>query len=643
MKLHLKLWVVGCLILATTSQLHAQLQVSKLFSDHMVIQRNQEIRIWGWHKKGTKVSVTFNGSTKQVKTNRKGEWMITLPEMTAGGPYVLSVVSGQEQQEFNDIMLGDVWVCSGQSNMEWVVENSNNALAEIANASDSRIRHFKVPNSYANSPELTLAGGEWQVASPETMANFTAVGYYFAKHLRTDNDVTIGLLNTSWGGSRIEPWMSAESLQIKDTEAYIAEAQKEHKAAFMALENKLKATFPKVGTTDQGTVNGEPVWAATDLDETGWIPMAPTQLWEAQGFEGLDGVGWYRKTITLSETEAQHAATLSLAMVDDSDEVWVNENKVGETIQQYEAKRVYNVEPQFLKPGANVIVVKVDDTGGGGGIYGDAKDLFLKTSSQKIDLSQPWAFNIGAYREPYMGVNQIGTLLYNKMIVPIQKFPITGVIWYQGESNANSEADATAYAELFQTMITQWRTEWEQGDFPFLWVQLANFMKAQPEPIASNWAVLRESQSKALSLPNTAQAVIIDIGDAEDIHPRNKQDVGYRLALGAEVLQYGKQLEYSGPVFKQANVVGNTLELSFTHVGNGLKTKDKYGYVKGFAIAGDDKQFVWAKAKIEGDKVIVWNKDVKQPKYVRYAWADNPDDASLYNTEDLPASPFSNE
>jgi sialate O-acetylesterase len=255
-------------------------------------------------------------------------------------------------------------------------------------------------------------------------------------------------------------------------------------------------------------------------------------------------------------------------------------------------------------------------------------------------LAKEWKFKVGSYSKPFMGVNQVAMMLYYKMIYPLLNFPIKGAIWYQGESNANSVEDSVKYAELFQAMITQWRQEWNIGDFPFLWVQLANFMQPQEPSVESNWALLRASQTSALVLPNTAEAVIIDIGEADDIHPKNKKDVGYRLSLGARKIIYNEDIVYSGPTFESQEIAENKIIVNFNNIGSGLETTDKYNYVKGFSIAGADKKFVWAQATIKNNQVIVWNTTVENPLYVRYAWADNPDDANLYNKEGLPATPF---
>ena len=621
---------------------YAQLQVSKLFSDHMVLQRDQPIHVWGWQTKGKKVIVTFNNMVKSTRADRNGAWEVVFPKMEANAtPQVLKVASGKEEKLFTDVIIGDVWVCSGQSNMEWQLKNTNDATVEIARSSDALLRHFKIPNSSAKVPEETLVGGEWEVANPENSGNFTAVGYYFAKKLRQDENIPIGLLNTSWGGSRIEPWMSAQTLGIKNPENFLEELLREKKEEYLKEVEKIRHSFPGIIEQKGDFKNDNDTWAKTEQNIADWQKIAVPGLWEGQGYNGFDGVAWYRTDFELHNDEITDGIEVHLGMIDDSDFTWVNGKLTGETILQYNVQRNYKVAPELLKPGTNTLAVRVDDTGGGGGIYGEPSSVYIQTSKRRIPLNKDWFFKIESYRLPgFSRINQTPTLLYNKMIYPILKFPIKGAIWYQGESNTGDEKEAYNYRDLFQKMIQQWRNDWKIGNFPFLFVQLANFMQPRELPEDSNWAILRESQTETLELPNTAQAVIIDIGEANDIHPRNKKDVGYRLALAAEKLAYGKDQIIAGPTFKGYEIDKNKVIVSFFNVENGLVCKNKYGYVNGFAIAGADKKFYWAKGMVQDNTVVIWNSNVEKPLYVRYAWADNPDDVDLYNKEGLPAVPF---
>ena len=623
------------------------LETSAIFTDNMVLQRDVQVPVWGWAAANEKIVLIFNNKTYNGKADKQGKWRILLPVMSAGGPYNLKIIGKNKTITLSNILFGDVWLASGQSNMEFQVASVNNAKEAVANATDAKIRHFYVPHIGSEMPQEKLDGGPWQVASPNTVGSFTAVGYFFAKELRKHQDVPIGLLHSSWGGSRLEPWMSPQSLGYTDIKNVAMQLKAQKEQRMQEVRSKLQAKVGSFPEKDEGLKDGKALWAAKDYADANWMNMTLPVLWENAEMPDLDGIVWFRKTIELSAEDIQKNATLSLGPIDDSDMTWVNGQKVGEMTQKYNENRVYDVPASALKVGKNVITVRVDDTGGGGGIYGKPELLYLETSKKKHDLAGEWKYKVGEVRfGDASNTNQMPMLLYNKMIYPILDFPIKGVIWYQGESNAGGK-DAYEYRNLFHTMIEDWRARWtNSGNFPFLFVQLANYMAAKPEPSESDWAVLRESQSKTLTTtPNTGQAVITDIGEAGDIHPRNKQDVGYRLALAALKLTYGDdKVVYSGPVYKSKKVEGNKIRLSFDHVGSGLMaTKDKYGYLKGFAIAGSDKKFVWAKAMIEGDDVIVWSEDVKNPTAVRYAWADNPDDANLYNKEGLPASPFRTE
>ena len=618
-----------------------QIKTSKLISDHMVLQRDMALPIWGWDEPGTLISIKFNDQSYDAVTADNGKWQVNLAPQKAGGPFSMKISNGKTTLTYQDILVGDVWVCSGQSNMAWTIANSNNAKEEIAQATDGQIRHFEVPRIGSQSPEPELPGGTWQVTSAETVASFSAVGYFFARHLREKIGVPIGLINSSWGGSRIEAWTRKGtkyppgiSKDIQQSEAKRAESRDKVIA-------KLKATYGHLPKEDQGMKGEDALWAASNLSEEDWDSMELPGLWESKGLDGLDGIVWFRKSFELKKLPTG-MVEIGLAKIDDSDQVWINNQPIGGMTQSYNTVRKYIFSSELLKPGQNNITVRVEDTGGGGGIYGDAALLYLKTKDQTISLAGTWKTKIGAYFEAAVNqrVHHTPTMLYNKMIHPMIGYGIKGVIWYQGESNAGGQ-DAFSYRGQFPAMIEDWRAQWQIGDFPFLFVQLANFREPVKEPSPSDWAVLRESQSFTLTnCKNTGQAVIIDIGEANDIHPRNKQDVGYRLGLAAQKLAYDQDLVYSGPVFKKVDMEDKRAILSFDHIGGGLVAKDKYGYLKGFTIAGADQKFYWAQAKIENNRVIVWSDQVSTPKAVRYGWADNPDDANLYNQEGLPASPF---
>lgn len=621
--------------------LNAQLLIAKIFSNDMVLQRNVEIPVWGWGNVGEPLAVSFNEALYKTVVENDSTWRINLPAMETGGPFEMKIISERKILNLENILIGDVWVCSGQSNMQWAVKNSNNAAMEIANAKDVQIRHFGVPRTGSYKPEAELTGGIWEACSPETAGNFTAVGYYFAKELRKNANVPIGLLHTSWGGSRIEPWMSAEALGHADTEAALKKLKKAAEEANTKAMKEIKKQLGYLPEKDEGIQDGVAIWAAKDFNDEDWRNMELPGSWENSGLKNLDGIVWFRKEIELSKEEVKAEITLGLSKIDDSDQTWINGLKVGEMSQSYNITRSYQIPANTLRSGKNVISVRVEDTGGNGGFTGEPELMFLKTTAKNISLASPWKYKVAEFRVANrQRTNHTPTLLYNQMIHPILDFPIKGAIWYQGESNAN-EKDAFNYRNLFSDMIIDWRKRWNVGEFPFLFVQLANFRAAQDEPSESNWAVLRESQTETLKrIPNTGQAVIIDLGEADDIHPRNKQDVGLRLSLAARKLAYGEDLVFSGPVYKDKEIDSKKVKIHFDHIGGGLIAKGSEGELKGFAIAGADKKFVWANAKIDGNTVTVWSDHIQNPIAVRYAWADNPHHANLYNEEGLPACPF---
>ncbi|MBT8395749.1 MAG: 9-O-acetylesterase [Gemmatimonadetes bacterium] len=632
------------LLVATTAcSAPAEIRPSALFSDGVVLQRDAEIHVWGTARPGARVEVALGDGEAVFTTDADGHWSVSFPAMEAGGPHELVITGSGYEGRIRDVMIGDVWVASGQSNMEWPVSASADAEAEIASANDRLIRHFKVPHVWAESPVDTVVGGPWTYAVPEQVGSFSAVAYYFAHELREHVDVPIGILNTSWGGSRIEPWMTPEALGYDQAQVQaVFDAERE------VVEEALAAIRERVGSVpleDEGLVDGQAVWAEPDLDESDWTSIAVPSPWETQGFQGIDGVAWYRASFDLTADEAASGALLGLGQIDDSDRTWVNGSEITGPVEAWNVPREYPAEPSQLREGRNVISIRVEDTGGNGGIVGSPDQLFVQVGSERRPLADSWAFRLGEVRVPGTPKNRVPLVLYNAMIHPLLPFPIKGAIWYQGESNANAES-AFVYRDLFPSMIEDWRGRWGVGDFPFLWVQLANYMAPDPQPVESAWAMLRESQSATLSVENTGQAVIIDIGEADDIHPRNKQDVGLRLSLAARHLAFGEDILYSGPTYSSHSVAGGQITIEFDHTGQGLTGRAVDGTLGsgvplgGFAVAGADGTYRWADARIEGSTVVVSSPDVPSPVAVRYAWGNNPDRANLYNVDGLPASPF---
>ena len=619
-----------------------------IFSDHMVLQRDQPIPVFGTADPGGEVVVMLGEAQAEATADDEGRWQAELPAMEAGGPYEL-VVAGADTVRFTDVLIGEVWVASGQSNMEWRLDQTNQGEAAIASADRFQIRLFDVAHDVSASPLSDVRETEgWMAASPETVPTFSAVAYYFGRMLEDSLDVPIGLISTNWGGTRAEAWTSREGLegfpsfqgQIEELEAG---SGGDPEAPFDSLYARMTADYQeKIRDLDAGYTDST-TWADADVMTSGWATMTLPTAWEAAGLDSLDGVVWFRKAVTLPTDWASEDLTLHLGPVDDMDSTWVNGKLVGST-GNWETPRNYAVPASATQPGLNTIAVRVMDTAGEGGFRGEPDSLRLERGDgATLPLAEPWHYQVGLdlQNEQMPSLpprpQDFPTVLYNAMLQPLIPYGIRGAIWYQGESNAGR---AYQYRSLFAEMIRDWRAQWDQGDFPFLFVQLANFMAPQTDPgEESAWAELREAQTMALDLPNTGMAVTIDIGEADDIHPRNKTDVGERLARWALANTYGKSdLVYSGPLYREMKQEGDSIRLLFDHAESGLMTPDG-APPKGFAIAGADSAFVWAEARIDGDAVVVSSPDVQRPVAVRYGWANNPE-ANLYNAAGLPASPF---
>jgi sialate O-acetylesterase len=620
--------------------LQADIRLPRFFGDNMVLQRDQPIPVWGWADPKEKVTIQLKAQTQTVIADKSGKWSVRLLPEAAGGPYQLTL-KGKNSITLQDVLIGDVWVCSGQSNMEWVVKDCQGADQEVVIANFPQIRHFKVPHTIASEPKVDVSGGEWKFCSPSTVEDFTAVGYFFAKELNQAINVPIGLLNISWGGTHSETWTSREAFE-SDEEFKAMMAGMAH-LNLDSLAQQKRMIIQKRIEQLQGVSGYQPeevvLWKSIGFNAAKWPQISVPDLWESQAPGDFDGELWLRKTIIIDAGDAGESALLEIAMIDDDDETYVNGTMVGST-HGYNIKRKYVVPPGILKEGENVVVVKVTDTGGGGGIWGDAGSVKLTIGAKVQSLAGFWSYQIAAASGTVGGVgpNSYPTLLSNAMLNPAIPYAIKGVIWYQGESNAGR---AYQYRKAFPLMITDWRKRWNQGDFPFYFVQLASYNAENGNSQqGSTWAELREAQTLSLSLPNTGMAVTTDIGDPNDIHPKNKQDVGKRLAAIALSKTYGKNILCSGPVFQSMTTEGNKALLTFTQTGGGLMAKDKYGFLKGFEIAGADQKFVYAKAWVEGDRVVVFQDGVSQPAAVRFGWADDAGEDNLFNKEGFPAVPF---
>lgn len=634
----MKQWirVLALVLLAGGAQ---AVELPRIFADGMVLQRDQPLPVWGRAAPGARVHIDFAGRQVTVKTAADGNWRAELAPLPAGGPYVMRIDDQTAPRQLGDVYVGEVWLASGQSNMEWPLAQTDGAEVAIAAANDPLIRHFKIPKSWAGAPQWQLDGGRWLPASPQHAGDFSAVAYYFARQMRERTGVAVGIIDSTWGGSTIEAWTDAAT-QGLDSAALVAQA-----AALRDSDTRaLQVTHANLARWPQLPADASR-WYEADVDAAQWTSITVPGLWESQGWNGMDGVAWYRASFHLSAEEAANGVMLGVGRVDDTDTTWVNGRQVGETRLQYNLARRYSVPASALQPGLNHVAVRVQDFGGGGGIHGEASEVFVQPAGAAPRPLDGWRFRVERAQVALIDdKNQHPALLYNAMIHPLQDYGMRGVLWYQGEANANTVPQAWKYRQQFPALITQWRAQWHSPSLPFLWVQLAPFASGadrrdgEGTVIESPWALLRESQSATLALPATAQVVITDAGDAHDIHPTDKRTVGERLALAARHLVFADRLAYSGPVYAHMHNRGDALVLHF-QPGTQLQARDGQP-LQGFELAAADGRYAPADAQIEGSTVVLRNSSVAAPVAARYGWNDTPQNANLIGEGGLPASPF---
>ena len=613
------------LLLLPVKGLLAQISTAQIFGSNMVLQRDKPIRVWGRAKSHERVTVRFHGQKLQIKADRKGHWEGVFNKEKAGGPYEMIIEAKSGRIAYQNILIGDLWVCSGQSNMEFPVSGwakVDNYEKEIAAADHPMVRLFTVEKDF-NTTELSdLKGGNWEVCSPETISPFSAVGYFFGRAISEQTKVPIGLINSTWGGTDIETWISREGL---DSSTAFKEAVLGLPVLDLDSLRRLqeKMALEKVKSLQDGLPNiAETLdWKSPDFEDENWPKMTLPVAVENTSLGGsFDGEIWFRKEIDLQDVGIEDSATLSLSMIDDQDDTYVNGIRVG-GFDGYNQPRVYTIQPGVLKNGINQIAIKVTDGGGGGGVLGYKEDMYLELDGTKTSIAGEWRFKVAKLKlgGGSFGPNSYPSLLYNAMIHPITGLGIKGVIWYQGENNASR---AYEYRWAMPLLIKDWRRRWNMGEFPFYFVQLSSFDYGGGDSNnGSSWAELREAQSMTLdSVACTGMAVTTDIGNPKDIHPTNKLDVGSRLAALALNKVYHLPVVFSGPVFKGLELKGEgTVQLSFDGLGGGLLVKGDT--LKGFEIAGDDKHFYAAKAVVVGDKVQLFSDRVDMPVAVRYNWA----------------------
>lgn len=618
----------------------AEVSLPKLLSDGLVVQQQQAIPLWGWATQEAEVTLILDGQEVKTVTVENGRWSAQLEAMPAGGPHTITV-KGDNSITIKDVLVGELWLASGQSNMELPVRRVSEYFSdEFAQQKYPMVRQFTVPKEYDfKAPHADLSGGSWRSADAQSIAEFSAAAYFFAKNLNEQLNVPIGIVLAARGGASVEGLMSAEGLQ--QFPQYLEQAQQYADKKF--LDKLIKADQrseqhwqQNLDERDTGLLQH---WGSANINFSHWPTISVPGYWEDLGAGDIDGIIWYKKEFILSEQQAQQDALLKLGRIVDADTAYLNGIQIGEITYQYPPRR-YQVKSNLLREGKNVLTVRIVNQGGKGGFVPDNPYL-LQFPDSTLKLDGLWHYRIGAIADapkPTARFNKFTAPLgyYNAMIAPLVNLNIKGVIWYQGESNVGR---AEEYRRLFPALIEDWRRAWQRPDLPFVFVQLPNFLEPSSQPQDSAWAELREAQRRTARLDNTAMAVAIDAGQWNDIHPFDKKTVGERLAKAARKLVYGEtELEAFGPSPISAVARDKKIVISFANIAENLYVKGQA--LKGFALAGANQEFFWAQAKLQNNRVILSSNQVQNPAYVRYAWADNPDTANLYNSAGLPAVPF---
>ncbi|WP_339756670.1 sialate O-acetylesterase [Algoriphagus aquimarinus] len=623
-----KLFILLILFACESSKFESQVSLPKLFGDGMVVQRDEAISVWGRGIPGANVRVSLAGAITSGTVEPDSTWILKLPKLPAGGPFVLEV----NKRKINDVYIGDVWLAGGQSNMEWNLKSQViGAEQEFAEGGNSQIRFFKVPRSYSAVKLDDVVGGEWKLADSVNLKDFSAIAWFFAKRNNEEKKVPVGIIESNWGGTPVEGWTDVEILAkmegsfneqandiIKNNESWDAKL-KENEA-----NSQLRDSMAK-------TPDSLAVLKVTSIsyDDSNWRSISLPQA------NPLQHIAWVRKKFTISDTEN---VTLHLPNLDQMAYVYLN-GKLLHFKDWGVAMPDVEIPSDLLLKGSNVLSVRAVNTWNNQPRIGQEGEMYLLESGNKVSLEGAWKYSNSTVEPQLPKVewyNWMPGMMYNAMIVPITNYSIKGAIWYQGESNAGRHEE---YKMLFTTMIKNWREAWGLGDFPFLFVQLANYMERKDIQAESDWAYLRDAQTQTLELPKTGMATIIDIGEAGDIHPKNKKDVGERLWLQAKKVAFGEKNLASGPQFDSLIRQGNVLLLKFKSVGEGLKLKDGDA-LKAFIVGKEGGDFQQAEASIsDKESVKITLPTGMESGEIRYAWADNPE-VNLTNNLNLPAVPF---
>lgn len=654
MNAFVKTVLIGLWLLSTSAGFARQgVRMPYFFGSDMVLQRQKPIQFWGTAEPKTSFSIGFANQKKTVRADASGKWQAVFPALEAGGPYEIKVIS-DSSYSFTNVLIGDVWLCSGQSNMQRKAMQTFHSAYELRNANLPAIRYFAVERQISSTPQTNVTPASWQVCTPENAALFSAVGFFFGRELNQSQQIPIGLINDAWGGTLIEPWISLESITRTPEFKGLADAFLQKKTGSESIEisqqtyaRNLAAWTTKTEQLDQGYREG---WHLPTYQSTNWKTLVAPGFWEDQSLPDYDGVVWLRKEINVPAALTGKPLVLNLEVLKDFDITYFNGVEVGR-VTWVGGQRVYPIPAKLVKEGKNIIAIRVENNGGPGGFTSrTAADLRLQELIESeqplvIPLAGDWQIRPSLTTEQYLPKpveptenRRLASSIHNAMIAPLATLGLKGILWYQGESNVGK---AATYRKLLPLLIQDWRAQFKQGDLPFLIVQLAGHTALTPNPVDHPWAELREAQQAALQVPNTGLAVTIDVGNPYDVHPAYKKEVGQRLAAEAFRLVYGQNDRQTSPLFESMSKEGNSIRLKFRYAKNGLVAKN--GPLKGFAIAGSDGKFVWANARISGNDVLVSHDQITNPVAVRYAWTGSPvesNGANLYNKDGFPAAPF---
>ena len=634
-------FIILLFLLSSLNFLIAQLHFGSVFTDNMIIQREKPIKVWGYAKPGESLSVFFQEKSMEIKADKHGRWSATFPPSAHGGPFALTAKTKNEHIAIENVMVGELWFASGQSNMEMPIAGwgcIDNYAKEISEANYPQIRMYTVEKDLATLPQSEFKG-KWLVCSPTTVPEFSATAYFFARKLYKDLNIPIGIIHSSWGGTEIESWISPEAYEELPAMFWnkYQSLPTSNLPSFLRTNREGEQRFLEAMKNDIGISEK---WYGYEFNTSAWKPFNNPCEWRETELAETDGSVWFRYEFDLPSIDVLAKTIVSLGAIDDNDETWINGINIGKT-NGYNIERIYDIPQSILNEGRNVITVRVINETGEAGFTSHPDKMFIQNGDKKYPLAGEWKYKVSANAKDFNFIRitpySLPSLLYNAMVNPVKDLPIRGVIWYQGESNENNAED---YKTLFPTLIQDWRTKWSDSQMPFYWVQLANYKGKDTVPSSSSkWAIIREAQDMTLQLPNTGQAVITDIGDTKDIHPKNKQDVGLRLGLIALANTYGKDIIFSGPRFQSYEKANDQVTIAFSHIAEGLLIKNKYGYIEGFDIAESDGKYKWVQAKLSKNKIIIDLKEAKYPLTIRYSWCDNPD-VNLFNSAGLPLAPF---